>query len=29
MCGDKIKSLSIVAESYTQLKKESEVDYAG
>lgn len=29
MCGEKIKSLAIVAESYTQLKKESEVDHAG
>jgi HEPN domain-containing protein len=29
MCGDKIKSLAQVAESYIQLKKESEVDYAG
>ncbi|MGQ7855505.1 HEPN domain-containing protein [Pedobacter sp. WC2501] len=29
MCGDKIKSLAKVAESYTQLKKEREVDYAG
>jgi hypothetical protein len=29
MCVDKIKSLAQVAESYTQLKKESEVDYAG
>jgi len=29
MCGEKIKSLAQVAESYTQLKKESEVDYAG
>lgn len=29
MCGDKINSLATVADSYTQLKKESEVDYAG
>jgi len=29
MCGDKIKSLAQVAESYIQLKKEREVDYAG
>ncbi|RZJ83315.1 MAG: HEPN domain-containing protein [Chryseobacterium sp.] len=29
MCGDKIKSLAAVAESYTQLKKESEVVYGG
>lgn len=29
MCDDKIKSLAIAAESYTQLRKESEVDYAG
>jgi HEPN domain-containing protein len=29
MCGDKIKSLAAVAESYIQLKKESEVDYVG
>ena len=29
ICGDKIKSLAKVAESYIQLKKESEVDYAG
>jgi len=29
MCGEKIKSLAIVAESYAQLKKESEVDHAG
>jgi len=29
MCGEKIKTLAAVAESYIQLKKESEVDYAG
>lgn len=29
MAGEKIKSLAIVAESYTQLKKESEVGHAG
>ncbi|RZK34918.1 MAG: HEPN domain-containing protein, partial [Pedobacter sp.] len=29
MCSDKINSLAIVAESYTQLKKESEVHHVG
>jgi HEPN domain-containing protein len=29
MCGDKIKSLATVAESYTRLIKESEVGYVG